>query len=150
MKLKKILKRKGYIAIKLKKTITNHYEVKATINNIKGRFILDTGASNSCIDFNDVKKFNLDVEDSKTLASGAGATDMLTKQSTQNSIQIQQWKYQNFHLVIFDLSHVNTALEQHNAKPVQGIIGADILQKGKAIIDYKNNRLYLKKLVFKF
>jgi len=46
---------------------------------------------------------------------------------------------------LFDLSHVNTALTQHNAKKVDGIIGADILRKGKAIIDYNKNVLYLKK-----
>jgi len=47
-------------------------------------------------------------------------------------------------LVIFDLSHVNQALIEHKSKPVHGIIGADILLKGKAIIDYYNHCLYLK------
>lgn len=150
MKLKKILKRKGYITIKLKKTITNHFELKVKINGVKNRFILDTGASNSCIDFNDATLFNLTVEDSKTLASGAGATNMKTQQSIGNLITINQWQFNQFNIVLFDLSHVNTALIQHKAKPVKGIIGADILQKGKAIIDYKNNKLYLKKLIYKY
>ena len=149
MKLKKILKRKGYTSIKLNRTTTNHFEVKASINGIKGRFILDTGASNSCIDFKDSTFFKLDVQSSKILASGAGATDMLTQQSLSNRIELKDWCYLNLHLVLFDLSHVNTALTQHKAKAVHGIIGADILQKGKAIIDYKNNRLYLKKLIYK-
>lgn len=150
MKLKKILKRKGYIAIKLNKTFTNHYEVKASINGVKGRFILDTGASNSCIDFSNIEKFKLNVIDSKTLASGAGAINMQTQQSLSNKINLKKWNYANFNLVIFDLRHVITALKQHNEKEVQGIIGADILQKGKAIIDYKNNKLYLKKLLYKY
>jgi hypothetical protein len=34
-------------------------------------------------------------------------------------------------------------LIKQNAKPVQGIIGADILHKGKAIIDYNKKYLYL-------
>ena len=150
MKLKNILKRKGYVSIKLKKTITNHYEVKAKINGVKGRFILDTGASNSCVDFKDASHFKLIVSNSKTLASGAGATDMQTQQSKKNLVTLKKWKFHNFHLVLFDLSHVNTALTQHSAKAIHGIIGADILQKGKAIIDYKNNKLYLKKAVYKF
>jgi len=150
MKLKKILKRKGYTVIKLKRTITNHFEVKAVINGVKGRFILDTGASNSCVDFKDAKRFNLDVEDSKTLASGAGATDMQTQQSVKNIILINNWNFLNFHLILFDLSHVNTALTQHKAKAIHGIIGADILQKGNAIIDYKKNRLYLKRIIYQF
>lgn len=150
MKLKNILKRKNYVTIKLKKTNTNHYELKAKINGKKGRFILDTGASNSCVGFNDIERFNLIAKDSKTKAAGAGAIDMPTKQATKNKLEIENWKYQNFNLVLFDLTHVNEALTQHNAKAVHGIIGADILQKGDAIIDYKKNRLYLKKLVFKY
>ena len=50
-----------------------------------------------------------------------------------------------FDLVIFDLSHVNEALVTYKAKPVHGIIGADILMKGKGIIDYYNHCLYLLK-----
>ena len=42
------------------------------------------------------------------------------------------------------MSHVNDALTHHKTKPVDGIIGADVLLNGKAIIDYSNNYLYLK------
>ena len=47
-------------------------------------------------------------------------------------------------LVLFDLRHVNDALINHKAEKVQGIIGADILKKGNAIIDYKSMSLFLK------
>jgi hypothetical protein len=46
--------------------------------------------------------------------------------------------------VVFDLVHVNDALIAHQSLPVDGIIGADILKKGKAIIDYKSQSLFLK------
>ena len=148
MKLKKILKRKGYTAIKIKRIKTNHFVVKVKINDIKGTFILDTGASNSCIDFKDANRFVLHTSDSKTKASGAGATNMETQESVANTIKLGKWKFKNFHLVLFDLSHVQNALLQHGMGKIDGIIGADILLKGKAIIDYNKNRLYLKKLVY--
>ena len=148
--LKNILRKKGYVKIKLTKTNTNHFEVKAKINGVKGRFILDTGASNSCVGFDMITHFKLHATDSKVKAAGAGATEMETQQSTKNTLKIGNWKYHNLNLVLFNLSHVNTALKNHGAKTVEGIIGADILEKGKAIIDYKKKRLYLKKLVFKF
>lgn len=150
MKLDKILLRKGYSIIKLKKINTNHFELKATLNGVNGRFILDTGASNSCIDFSLSEKFKLKVEDSDTKAAGAGAIDLETKTSSKNTIHISNWRYNSFNLVLLDLTHVNTALTEHNAEAVDGIIGADILEKGKAIIDYGSKRLFLKKLVFKF
>lgn len=143
--LDKILKKKKYTKIKLKKIATNHLELKAKINGVKGRFILDTGASNSCVSLDAVANFNLLTEETETKAAGAGATDMDTKLSKNNKLQIESWKTKKFNLVLFDLSHVNTALIQHKAKEVDGIIGADVLQKGKAIIDYSQNALYLRK-----
>ncbi len=150
MNLKNILLRKRYVKIKLKKINTNHFELKAKLNGVKGRFILDTGASNSCIDFNLAEKFKLKVEDSETKAAGAGATGMETKISTENKLAINKWKYNNFTIVLLDLTHVNTALTEHKADSVDGIIGADILEKGKAIIDYRKKRVYLKRLIYKY
>lgn len=150
MKLKDLLLKKGYTKIKLKKINTNHFELKAKLNGISGRFILDTGASNSCIDIKLAKKFKLKVEDSETKAAGAGAIGMETKLSMENELKINQWKYRNFTIVLLDLTHVNTALTEHSAKEIHGIIGADILEKGKAIIDYKKKKLFLKKVIFKY
>jgi predicted aspartyl protease len=150
MKLTSILKRKGYVQIKLKKINTNHFEIKAKLNGVNGRFILDTGASNSCIDITLAEKFKLKVTDSDTKAAGAGAIGMETKIAKKNAIQLKDWKFKNLNLVLFDLTHVNTALTEHHAEAVDGIVGADILEKGNAIIDYKNKCVYLKKLVFKF
>lgn len=144
--LKKVLHKKKYIKIKLKKIVTNHLELKAEINGIKGRFILDTGASNSCVGLDLIDYFNLISEESEIKAAGAGATDMETKKSVNNTLQIGKWKTYNSNLVLFDLTHVNTALTQHNAEEVHGIIGADILESGKAFIDYDKKVLYLKKL----
>lgn len=142
--LKVFLHKKKYIAIPLVLTATNHFEVTATINGVKGRFILDTGASNTCIGLDKIEFFKLNSKDSKIKAAGAGATEMLTKLSTKNVIEIGKWFKQKQKIVLFDLVHVNQALTSHQAMPVDGIIGADILKKGRAVIDYHKNRLYLK------
>lgn len=138
------LKSKGYKKIKFKISKTNHLIVKAKINGIDGNFILDTGASSSCVDFNDVHHFQLTAEDSLTKAAGAGAVGMDTQLSSDNLLQLGRWKTDDFALVIFDLSHVNLALEQYKAKKVHGIIGADILIKGKGILDYSEEYFYLR------
>lgn len=142
--LKKLLEKKGYTKIKLSLTATNHLELKAKINKIEGNFILDTGASSSCVGFDAVSHFKLLAEDSDLRAAGAGATNMLTQIAQQNKVEIKDWKAKKVDLVLFDLTHVNDALVKHKAERVHGIIGADILQKGKAIIDYKSKNLYLK------
>ena len=143
MTLQEFLLPQGYVKIKLKLTKTNHFEIKAIINGVKGLFILDTGASNSCIGFDSIDSFNLNVEESKVKAAGAGAIDMDTQLSKKNVVKIGKWKKEKVALVLFNLTHVNTALTNHNLNPVDGIIGADILKKGKAIIDYNKKYLYL-------
>ncbi|TBW27921.1 retropepsin-like aspartic protease [Gramella sp. KN1008] len=144
MSLKKLLKEKGYKRIELKFTKTNHLEVIAKINDIEGNFILDTGASSTCVGLDAVEHFELLPEDSDIKAAGAGATNMLTQISLKNRVEIKGWKKKKVDLVLFDLKHVNQALINHKAEKVHGIIGADILKKGKAVIDYKNKALYLK------
>lgn len=144
MSLKKLLEQKGYHRIKLKYTKTNHFELIAKINAIEGNFILDTGASSTCVGIDAIKFFNLVSEESDIKAAGAGATNMLTQISQRNPIEIGSWKRKKADLVLFDLRHVNDALENHKAEKVHGIIGADILKRGKAVIDYKNKALYLK------
>jgi hypothetical protein len=69
---------------------------------------------------------------------------METQISAHNKLQLGSWKNPDFRIVIFDLSHVNEALESFKTKPVHGIIGADVLIEGKAIIDYFNHYVYLK------
>ena len=142
--LQEFLLKKNYIKVKLHLTKTNHFEIIAKINNVKGSFILDTGASSSCIGFDDIDLFKLKVEDTGIVAAGAGDSNMKTKISRKNKIKIKQWQKSQLTLVLFNLTHVNTALVNHNSKPVHGIIGADILKKGKAIIDYEKKYLYLK------
>lgn len=143
--LHEILKKEKYKKIKFKITKTQHLLIKAKINGVAGNFILDTGASNSCIGFESVELFKVIAEDSKTKASGAGATGMHTQLASNNMLQLGYWKDAEINLVIFDLSHVNEALVLHKSKPVHGIIGADVLMKGKAIVDYHNCYLYLLK-----
>lgn len=141
--LKKYIKKKKYITIPLKLTVTNHLEVKAKINGVKGVFILDTGASNTCIGFDKLDHFKLTSKASDIKAAGAGATDMETHVSSKNKIEIGKWKNKKLKIVLFDLTHVNQALEAHNVPQVDGIIGADILKQTRAIIDYDSKKVYL-------
>ena len=143
--LKKTISKKGYIQIPVKITKTNHMVVKVKLNGVKGRFILDTGASNSCVGLDEVELFNIQTSESEIKAAGAGAVGMETLKSEKNTLQMGRWKTKKCNLVIFDMSHVNQALEEHNAKRINGIIGADILIQSKGIIDYQNNCFYLKK-----
>ena len=144
LSLKKFLQKKNYIKVPLTLTATNHFKVTATLNKVTGSFILDTGASNTCVGFDKIDHFKLTTKDSEIKAAGAGATNLKTLISTKNKMELLSWKMTKLKLVLFDLQHVNDALIAHNTLPVDGIIGADLLKASKAIIDYNKKCIYLK------
>lgn len=143
--LRKFLESKNFNRIPLKKINSNHFEVIAKVNGITGTFILDTGASNSCIGLDSTTHFKLEVKESEIKAAGAGATGMFTQIAESYSLKIGDWSRRKVDFVVFDLSHVNEALQIAEADAVNGIIGADVLKEGRAVIDYGRNCMYLKK-----
>ena len=141
--LNKYLKDSGYISIKLNFLKTKHYSLEADINGINGRFILDTGASNSCVCTTLENNFNIISKEASDKASSATSEISDTKISKNNTIQIGKWE-NKINLITFDMSHINHALNEKKINSVSGIIGADILKKSKAILDYNKNKLYIK------
>ena len=141
--LNKFLKSEGYSSIKLIFLETKHYLIEAKVNGIDGTFILDTGASNSCICTSLEDKFKVISKESKEKASSANSEMTNTKISKSNIIQIGKWE-EKINLITFDMSHINTALSEKKINPIDGIIGADVLKKSNAVIDYESNKLYLK------
>ena len=141
--LNKFLKDTGYIRVKLDFLKTKHYSLEVKINGIKGKFILDTGASNSCICTTLESNFNIISKETTEKASSATSEISNTKISKNNTIQIGKCE-NKINLVIFDISHINYALNDKKINSVSGIIGADVLKKSKAILDYKSNKIYLK------
>jgi predicted aspartyl protease len=141
--LQELLKKEKYKKIKFKVTKTQHLMVRASINGVKGSFILDTGASNSCVGFEGIELFGLKAGKSKTKAAGAGASNMFTQLAKDNSMQIGRWQTHDFHLVIFDLSHVNQTLTPQGQSRARHHRRRCVARR-KAIIDYYNHYLYLK------
>ena len=131
--------------IKLHFIESNHYKVIAKINGIKGNFILDTGASTTFISKDLKDKFKLSLENSRIKASGAGSEQIDAFVSHKNQLKFGLWCLDKCTLALIDLSPINTAFTAGNLATVDGIIGADVLKKGKAVIDYDKNYLYLKK-----
>ena len=141
--LNKFLKSKGYSSVKLIFLVTKHYLIEAKVNGIDGTFILDTGASNSCICTSLEDKFKVISKESKEKASSANSEMTNTKISKSNTIQIGKWE-DKINLISFDMNHINNALSQKKVSPIDGIVGADILKKSNSILDYKSNKLFIK------
>ena len=142
--LYKLLRNKGYSRVRLHSLPTNHYVVVAALNGVEGRFILDTGASTTCVSVELTTYFNLNARPSEEKASSASANELDTEVAHNNKKKIGLWSSKRRSVVLFDMKAVNNALQKLNIKTVDGIIGADVLKSTKALIDYQNNWLYLK------
>jgi clan AA aspartic protease (TIGR02281 family) len=143
--LSTILKKQGYHKISLKNNGAGHFKLNAKINGKTGSFILDTGASHTVIDNAAANRFNLTFSESKSKNAGGLGTDALkTRKSAGNEIEINGFKIKKVTVISIDLSHVNSSLEKNGIRRIEGVIGADILKKYKALIDYSEKALYLK------
>jgi len=137
------LKSIGYISVRLKLLKTNHYLLKAYINGVEGKFILDSGASSSCVCLSLENKFKISSKKNKIKASSATSNMEDTRLSKNNAIKIGKFRGK-INLVSIDMTHINRVLNEKVTESVDGIIGADVLKKSKAVIDYESNKLYLK------
>jgi hypothetical protein len=142
--LSEFLKNKSYFKIKMHPIASNHFKIISKINGVKGVFILDTGASTTFVDLKLKDTFKLTTESSTIKAHGAGRDKIDTLLSKKNTLSIGGWIKKRFPISLIDLSYVNDAFESIDAPAVDGIIGADILKKGFAVIDYEKRYLYLK------
>ena len=91
---------------------TNHIIIDCKINGVNGKFILDTGASSSCIDLLSADKFSLSFEKFKEKTSSATNIIKETFQSKKNTFEIAGLIKTNFELILFDMKQINDSLNE--------------------------------------
>ena len=142
--LKDLLNKQQFVKVKLYKIKTQHLICFGSINNIKATFLIDTGASNSCISLENIDVYDLKTEGEKFEASGASDKKMEAILSRECRFKLGRFSMKKQKFVLLDLNHINSLLESQNVKKINGIIGAEFLKATKAIIDYDNLDLFLK------
>ncbi len=130
--------------INFKITKSNHIIIECKVNSINGKFIVDTGASNSCIDYLLAEKFNLSFKKYNEQASSATNQINETFFSKKNNLEIADLIKNNFEIVLFDMSHINNSFNEKNLDEIDGIIGGDMLMEFNANINYLNKKITLK------
>ena len=138
------LKERNYAAIQLGKLISGHLYLTAEVNDSTAIFILDTGAGATVMEEKREAKFNLTTSSSKDEAVGAGGSNLALKEASIQNLKIEDYVLHDFDIYLMNLDHINNAFKQGGLPEIDGVIGADILTKGKAVIDYENLILYLK------
>lgn len=117
--------------------------VEAFLNNRWGKFIIDTGASISLLDFTQAKKYNFTYSmDTDRRLTGFGGRTRLMKTSMVDFTMQKAASNRSFRFSASDLSGLNTILSQSEQR-VLGILGNDFLQSYGVIIDYPKKKLLI-------
>lgn len=143
--LEKFLSRQGYHQLLLEKYDTGHFVFTVSVNHVQGRFILDTGASHTIVDETKKDRFLLLTEDCEKKGSGVGGEVFQTQVSNGNTVSFSSALCLAGQTVyVMPLHHVNAAFQKFGLQQVDGVLGADVLLQGDAILDYKEQTLFLK------
>lgn len=122
-----------------------HVFISAIVNGKSARLLIDTGASKTVFDKKRVQRFvkKNKVEKIEKLSTGLGTNSMESHVTILKELQLAKWKVKNYKVVLLDLSHVNQSYRLMKLKPLDGVIGSDLLVKYKALIDYEQQQMKL-------
>lgn len=122
-----------------------HLLVNLRVNGKAARLLVDTGASKTVFDKERSSRFIPagGFEKHDKLSTGLGTSTMKSQLALIREISFGKAGIKNYKTVIIDLSHVNVAYGQLKQKPIDGVLGSDILKKFKAVIDYGKKKLVL-------
>jgi clan AA aspartic protease (TIGR02281 family) len=121
-----------------------HCIVTIKVDGKAVRMILDTAATKTIFDKKRASNFIADptrTNMSTPATTAAGETEQQT--ATIGQLKLDKLILENYEAVLMDLKHINNSYKQHKLKPIDGVLGADILVLNEAVID-----LQAKELVF--
>lgn len=123
----------GFSAVPVRAVDPGHHLIDATINGQNGSFVLDTGANVTVISASAVERFGL------SSGSGVGTA----RQVAIDSFAIGPISVRQSRVVVADLDQLLGAFGRIAGTQVSGIIGQDVLNEHRAIIDVSRPMLYL-------
>lgn len=123
-----------------------HLCLSVTVNRKKCRLVLDTGASRTVFDRDEIMRF---VKEGTTEIEGKLSAGLGTDQMETHSVVLKKFKLgritlENFEALALDLKVLNESYEKLGHGRVIGVLGSDILYSHKAVIDFGKRRLTLR------
>jgi hypothetical protein len=116
----------------------NMHFLDITLNGIETRLLIDTGASKSILDINQAEQYGF-------LYSPFSFKQFIGFGGLQDVYIPFQYEVKEFHIPFLgaDLDGIQNFFVKDEIFIV-GVLGSDFLERNKAVIDFKTNRLYLR------
>ena len=123
---------------------SNHILIECIINSNKSTLIIDTGASESCINIFDKDKFRMILDKEHHTGYSVNSEISQIFCSTENSLSIGNLKLGKIKFNIMDLNNIVNLVKGEDFEQVNGILGNDILMRLNANIDFERKKLFIK------
>ena len=122
-----------------------HIMVKGMIHGKEASFLVDTGASRSVFDPNTIVTYIEDIQFEKKegMSAGVGSSDLESATFVIDSLSIGFIEIKDYEAVALDLENIHEMYTKLGLPHIDGIIGGDLLQKNKAVINYRSKKLRL-------
>jgi len=143
MDLVDFLRGAGYCRIGLSRSGVGHFHASATVAGRAVLALLDTGGSSTVLSLAIAREFGLPLAATELRGGGAGAASMELFVVEQAELQLGDVVPRLDRLVAMDLTHVNQALAESGERPIELVIGVDVLTAHRAVIDYGSSSLFL-------
>ena len=131
------------IEIPLRFSGSQHLLGDFELNGHPAVFLVDTGASNSCMEAQLAASFGLRPAGEPLPMTGAGNEKLQATASTKSELCYCQQLLARMEFMLIDMQSINSAFEEQGEARIDGILGADLLQPRAAVINYKKKLLRL-------
>ena len=132
--------------VPLVRTGVGHFEAAGTLNGTPIRVLIDTGAANTVLSLNLVRRLGLELVPLGQSGGGAGGINLEVFEVRGAELRLGEIVPRAEVLVAMDLSHADAALAQQGAGPIEAILGVDVYEAQAAVIDYGSSSLFLREV----
>ena len=139
--LVEFLELQGYKPARFRVEPNGHVMIPIRANRKVLRFLLDTGVSRSALDAQAAQYLDVKVHDGNGEVS-ALAGSVKARSAVLAEIELGGLRLRNVDVNVFDLNRRRVLVDREH-KPVDGLLGADILKRLGALVDYGNRTLFV-------
>ena len=140
--LAEMMERKGFVAVKLTKMRTGYLGVQVKVGDRSLNMLLDTGAPNTHFDPERTKALGLAWRHFDEAAFGTGWGKI--GYGNLPGMKIGAIEVGAVSVRSEDKSKLNEQLVSYGDAPIDGLLGADVLEPHAAVIDYATRTLFLR------
>lgn len=136
------LEQQGYQRIQMHRANGGYMSTQVTVDGKSMNLLIDTGAPSTHFDKSKAEKIGIQWRTYQK-EGAEGKPDLSLRYCVVSSMQLGPLRVRELRVSAYDLSEVNRRIELHGGVPFDGLIGADLLGRYSAVIDYKTTSLYV-------